>query len=45
MLLKDANFSSTVSNHGGKGLVSVLRKEAGKLGLGGDEASRDFSGG
>ncbi len=41
MLLKDANFSSIVSNHGGKGLVSVLRKEAGKLGLGGDAASRD----
>ena len=41
MLLKDANFTSTVSNHGGKGLVSVLRKEAGKLGLGGNAASRD----
>ncbi len=41
MLLKDANFSGTVSNHGGKGLVSVLRKEAGKLGLGGNAASRD----
>jgi hypothetical protein len=35
MLMSDASFSGTVSNHGGKGLVSVLRKEAGKLGYGG----------
>jgi hypothetical protein len=41
MLLKDAHFSSTVANHGGKGPVSVLRKEAGKLGYGGNAASRD----
>ena len=43
MLLKDANFSSTVANHGGKGPVSVLRKEAGKLGYGGNAVT--FSGG
>jgi hypothetical protein len=35
------SFSGTVSNHGGKGLVSVLRKEAGKLGYGGNAAKPD----
>jgi hypothetical protein len=41
MLMSDASFSGTVSNHGGKGLVSVLRKEAGKLGYGGNAARSD----
>jgi hypothetical protein len=41
MLMSDASFTGTVSNHGGKGLVSVLRKEAGKLGYGGNAARSD----
>ncbi len=41
MLMSDASFSGTVSNHGGKGLVSILRKEAGKLGYGGNAARSD----
>jgi hypothetical protein len=30
-----------ISNHGGKGLVSLLRKEAGKVGYGGNAAKPD----
>ena len=42
MLLNNVSFSGTVSNHGGKGLVvSVLRKEAGKVGYGGNAAKPD----
>jgi hypothetical protein len=41
MLMSDASFSGTVLNHGGKGLVTVLRKEAGKLGYGGNAARSD----
>ena len=41
MLMDAASFSGTVSNHGGKGLVSLLRKEAGKLGYGGNAAKPD----
>ena len=41
MLMSDASFTGTVSNHGGKGLVSVLRKEAGKLDYGGNAARSD----